>query len=161
MKGKNVCYIHGGKSPSGMASGTFKDGRYSKDLPTRLLSGYLEARHDPEILNLRDELAMYRVNLRELAQQLQPGPDGQPPDNYFELWDKITEKIDKLCRVVESERKRLVEMHQMLTAEQLLLIQARIVDIIKTFVPERDRLAGIINAFGSLVSTGDHRETPE
>src|SRR4051812_27426822 len=40
------CRLHGGKTPSGVASPNLVHGRFSKDLPTRLLARFEEALSD-------------------------------------------------------------------------------------------------------------------
>ena len=55
------CRLHGGKSPAGLASPHYKDGRYSKALPARLAARYATAEADPRLLELRDEVALTDV----------------------------------------------------------------------------------------------------
>lgn len=54
------CYLHGGKSLSGIASPKFKTGRYSKYLPAQLQDRYQEAVSDPDILSLNEDVALLR-----------------------------------------------------------------------------------------------------
>ena len=54
MKGLAVCRMHGGKTPRGPASVHYKDGRWSRFLPSRMLAAYREAGLDPELLSLRE-----------------------------------------------------------------------------------------------------------
>jgi hypothetical protein len=67
------CRMHGGSSLSGVASPTFKTGRYSKAMPLSLRSGYEAARTDPELLSLIDEVALCQARLQELISRLQDG----------------------------------------------------------------------------------------
>lgn len=60
IPGRSVCHIHGGKSLGGLASPTFKEGRYSKYLPAQLATRYNEARSDPDILSLNEDVALLR-----------------------------------------------------------------------------------------------------
>jgi len=56
-KGHVVCSMHGGKSPRGVDSPSFKTGRHSRYLPDRLTEKYCEALADEELLRLDDEIA--------------------------------------------------------------------------------------------------------
>jgi len=57
----------------GIASPTFRHGRYSKHLPSRLAAKYAEALSDPELLALRDEIALTGTRLAELLERLDSG----------------------------------------------------------------------------------------
>lgn len=81
------CRMHGGASLSGMASPTFKTGRYSRVLPTRLLDRYHEGLNDRDLLALTDEIAVVNARLGELVGQLDSG--GQE-----EKWEAITMGLD-------------------------------------------------------------------
>ena len=71
--GGTKCYMHGGASLAGIASPTFKHGRYSKSLPERLAARYAEAQDDPRLLELRDEVALIDTRLAELLTHLDSG----------------------------------------------------------------------------------------
>jgi hypothetical protein len=77
MTGRAVCYHHGGRSLSGASSGTFRHGRYSKDLPTRLAARYEEARTDAELLSLREDVAVIDARLADLMANLDRGEAGR------------------------------------------------------------------------------------
>lgn len=64
------CYVHGGATPKGIANPNTKTGRYSKDLPTRMLADYEAERTDPELLNLSEAIAVVRARQRELFRQV-------------------------------------------------------------------------------------------
>src|SRR4051794_14907848 len=66
VEGRKRCRMHFGNVPRGMASPHTKTGRYSKDLPTRLLARYEEAMNDPDLLNLSSEIALLGARLSEL-----------------------------------------------------------------------------------------------
>lgn len=67
------CYLHGGKSPKGIASGRFVHGRYSKSVPARLAGSYEEVLADPRRLELDNELAVYVARNREILASLYSG----------------------------------------------------------------------------------------
>ena len=60
------CRMHGGASLSGVASPTFRHGRYSTVLPKGLRAAYEEGRNDPSLLDLSDEIAVLQLRAREL-----------------------------------------------------------------------------------------------
>jgi hypothetical protein len=73
MRGMDVCYMHGGKTPRGPALPQFKSGRYSRFVPSRLLARYRDAEHDPELTSLRDELALVDARLADLLGRVDTG----------------------------------------------------------------------------------------
>lgn len=60
MIGKTKCERCGGKSLSGISSPGLKTGRYSKYIPAQLAARYDEARSDPDILSLNEDVALLR-----------------------------------------------------------------------------------------------------
>jgi hypothetical protein len=77
VPGMEVCRYHGGLTPRGIASPHFKHGRYSKYLPARLSQRYLEAAGDPELLALRDDIALVDARTSELLATLDSGESGR------------------------------------------------------------------------------------
>ncbi len=67
------CYRHGGPTPSGIASPNLKHGRYSRHLPERLLGRYEEALSDPELLSLRDDIALVQARIDQKLADLDTG----------------------------------------------------------------------------------------
>lgn len=67
------CRVHGGATPSGFAAPQTKAGRYSKHLPTRLAERYETARADPDLLALRDDIALIDSRLGEVVANLNTG----------------------------------------------------------------------------------------
>jgi len=73
MHGRELCYHHGGKTPRGIASASFKHGRTSKYLPARLHEKFDEAYHDPNWRSLRQEIAVTRTRIKELMEKIDQG----------------------------------------------------------------------------------------
>ncbi len=65
--------MHGGTTPRGAASASFKNGLTSRDLPTRLAALYEQERNDPELLKLHDAVALAKSRAKELLSQLDQG----------------------------------------------------------------------------------------
>ena len=76
MRGHTVCAMHGGKSRIGMASGTYKHGRYSRCLPVQLQARYTQARTNKDLLSVRDEIAVCEARLADLFTRVETGESG-------------------------------------------------------------------------------------
>src|SRR5262252_2850255 len=76
--GREVCVIHGGKTLSGAASGTYQTGRYSKSLPVQLAQRAEEARRNPRLLSLGDDIAVAEARLAQLFEAVESGEGGRP-----------------------------------------------------------------------------------
>lgn len=65
--------MHGGKQPRGLAHPNTTHGRFSKDLPTHMLADYEAARVDPDLIALRDEMALLQAREAELIRSMSRG----------------------------------------------------------------------------------------
>lgn len=70
MKNSKRCRIHGGKSLGGVASATYRHGRYSRFLPKDLRRRYDASKRDAELLSHQPDLRLVDVHLQELLKQL-------------------------------------------------------------------------------------------
>jgi len=61
---------------TGFAHPASRSGRYSKDVPNRLISRYEEALSDPEILAMNDEIALIDSRLSDLIARVDSGESG-------------------------------------------------------------------------------------
>jgi len=188
--GRNVCYYHGGATPRGFALPQTKTGKRSKDLPTRLLATYEQSLDDPELLELRDDLALLEARLRDLLGRVDTGESGQAwrlADSAYRAmekaladsddvayaaafanlgqvikrgladyaaWDEVNKLLDQRRRLVESERKRLVEMQAVITTERLMLLITAIAGVVKQHVDDRHKLNAIQNDIQGLLVAG-------
>ena len=182
------CRIHGGASAIGPASGTYKTGRYSKLLPARLAGRYQEAKTDPDLLAMRDEIALLDARLGDVLGNMDTGESGSVWQRLqainadlkaailtnngtkatqharalsamidegatdLESWGDVYGLLEQRRRLVESERKRLVEMHQMITTEKAMTLLGVILDTIQTHVTDRAILAAISADFRKLTA---------
>jgi len=76
MKGRRVCWLHGGKTPRGVASPHYKGVGFSKDLPSRLAKRYEDALKDTDLLSVSHGIAATRARLGELYSKLDTGESG-------------------------------------------------------------------------------------
>lgn len=186
--GYNVCRFHGAGKIGGPAGGRPPThGRYSKFLPSDLLDRYQEARNDPELLELRDELALLDVRAQELAGRLTEGGEGARIEAALEalvrarvarrrvqagedadqarvdldqaleaieanltaanvearIWEELAVVWEQRRRLVDTERRRLVDLQQYVTAQQALALVRVVVDIVRRHVTDRRTLAAI------------------
>ena len=76
MKGKTVCRMHGGKTPTGFASPNLKTGKHSKYLRLKGISDDIERHRTAEdILTQNEEIAHTRVLLEKTLYRLLSGSD--------------------------------------------------------------------------------------
>jgi hypothetical protein len=111
VTGRERCNMHGGKTPRGLANPRTITGRYSADMPTRMVARYQEAQQDKEALSIRNEIdfitAAIGVKLQEMEQA------SQDLD-----WDKAIAQLDRLTEdgedwdwaQTQGELRRLGEM---------------------------------------------------
>ncbi len=190
MKGRELCYHHGGKSLVGIANPAFTTGRYSKHLPSRLAARYDESRSDTELLALREDIALIDSRLADVLGRVDTGESGEKwrqltqaakayrqasMDNQadclawilalievgtqdYAAWNDVRSLLQERCKLVESERKRYVEMGQMITADRAMVLLAQITDIIRRNVVDKQALAAISSDLGRLVSVGADTE---
>lgn len=70
----------------------------------------------------------------------------------YRAWTEIHEVIEQRRRLVESERKRIVESNSMISAENAMLMISALVDIIRRNINDKTILAKISSEVNLLVS---------
>lgn len=176
------CRMHAGNAAKGRALPQFKHGRFSKYLPARLQEHALAAMTDPELLSQREAIAVLDARLTELIQtigtgfdwaaahaavdQIMAAPDvdamrdavvtlrrvivgGRAADL---AWREIRETFDDRRKLIESERKRLIEMEQMVSMEQVYGMLGALMDSFSRHTSDRAVLAHVIDDYTALVS---------
>lgn len=188
MHGSNVCYMHGGKSLKGVASPSYKHGKYSTYMPERLRERYQEAIADPALLELDHEIALVDSRLADLLQRVDTGEAGKlwkearkanddiqralNTDDYggmldaskdlerligtalmdYDAWGEIHGILDQRRKLVESQRKRLIENQQILTTDQVMVFVTAVLDSVKRNVPDKSQLNAISMDITRLIS---------
>lgn len=67
-------------------------------------------------------------------------------------WQDISQSLEQRRKLVESERKRLVEMQQMISTEQAMILLAAIVDTVRRHVSDRSALSAISADITKLIT---------
>ena len=149
--------MHGGSTPAGLASPNIRTGRYSKHLPARLAERYEAALTDPDLLALRDEIALTDADISRILEHLDTEMPDDPDDRLIWLEqneanrDRMQSLIEQRRRLVETERKRLVDLQQMMTAEQAMVLLATVESIVRKHV-DRNTMAAISADIARLVA---------
>ena len=99
QEGMRCSRNHGGSSPRGPASGRWKDGRYSKYLPTGISERYDEARSNHELLSLRDDLAIIEARITELFDEL----SGMRSEESATTWAKAKNTYKRMKRAIDEQ----------------------------------------------------------
>lgn len=89
------CKFHGGASLSGVAHPRFKTGRYSKYLPGDLVARFEKCASDPELLSLRDEIALIDIRLGELAKVVLDSGGPSYFDDIVRIYEEMKTARDK------------------------------------------------------------------
>jgi len=115
--------------------------RASRDARTARERGSAEAenRHDQKQAELFNELR--RMILRGASEA--------------ERWDELRENMDAQRKLAESERKRLVEAHQVATVEEIMAFMGGVLAILKKHITDKRVLRAIGNDIDALVNGGE------
>jgi hypothetical protein len=189
VPGRNVCAMHGGKSPGGLGSATLKSGKYSKYLPQGLAAKYAAAVTDPEILALNNEIALVDARAMELLDGLNSGEAtatlwnklqkaaaeldaAQRAGDAVKLamalndmldlirrgaaesarWLEIYNLFERRRRLVDSERKRRMDMQTSVNADQIMILVRAIADLVNQHVTDRDARSAISTGLANLIT---------
>jgi hypothetical protein len=193
--GWDVCHSHGSGTPRGIASPNLKHGRYSPYLPNRLLDRLEEGIKDPELLNMRQDIALLGARTTELLQRVDQGESGRLwtalrdkakdvrkarnlpgkegaatfKAEVLELlgiidqghadwaaWNDIVALIGKRERIIASERKREVEMQQLVSVHDINDIVRGFSEAVVEYVHDPVVLAAIQARVTRLLGRASH-----
>lgn len=76
----------------------------------------------------------------------------QAAEHREQMWAKLGAEIDRRMRLVESERKRLVQLQEFVAAEQLRVLLVRVQQLIEDNVKDRGALINITNGLYALTN---------
>jgi len=157
--------MHGGKSRVGALHPNFSHGLYSKYLPGRFAKLF-QALEGRDLLDLTEDVKLLSTRIIDVAQRVDTGESGKRWKRALELftqlaeaedqanimtelgevlqagvsdaecWEQIEELVIKKTKVVESQRKRAVEAHEMLAAQDARAMMRAITEGLKRAVEE-------------------------
>lgn len=93
---------------------------------------------------LRGDTADMAIALTDIGTLIETG------FSDLQIWSEIIALFDQRRKLVESERKRLVEMQQMLTAEQAMVFLAAVIGVVRKHVTDRPTLIAIGTELNAL-----------
>lgn len=132
------CRRHKGKAPRGVANPLTKTGRYSLDLPTRVLARYETALADPELLSVRDDIALLQGAITDVMAELKEAEARPDLDTILGTvekisrdwmswdWTKMTAELDRLKEAItarQSQRTALREIRDLIREKAALVAQ--------------------------------------
>lgn len=103
VRGRRVCRFHGGSTKAGIASGTFKTGKYSKYLPTRMAERYQESLNDRKLLDLKEEIRVINTRIADLMGRVDMGEAGA-------IWRLARSSFNDLRNAIIEEDKNKIRI---------------------------------------------------
>lgn len=197
------CKFHGGPSLHGAAHPNFKHGKYSAYTPKGLAEKYEQALNDPQLMTLRDNIALTDARIGELLEMLTSGVGKgaigllvkqkdellaarargtratqlgneeavraanydashalnallasiDKIEQYTSTWDELLQATEVKRRLVESEAKRLKDESLMVAADELALMFARVLAVIRANVDDQEKLVVISNGISQIIGS--------
>jgi len=150
VRGRNVCYHHGGATPRGPASPHWRHGRYSRLLPSSMAADYEESVSSFDNISLREEIGVLDAHLAQLVADLH---DGSEPDHTSprRAWQAVLAAIERRRRLCDTERRLMEAARNYLDREQALFIVNRILAILRQHVSP-ETLSEVASEFELLVA---------
>ena len=127
VRGKNVCYYHGGAPGSGRP---VKHALYSKHVPTNWQAEYEYFKSDPQILSLQSDIAVARVARARFLKNCEGSP------LTAELADTILEHGIKIGKLIEIHSKVACGERYTITVQGFDALLARVADVINKAIDE-------------------------
>jgi hypothetical protein len=187
------CRIHGGNSVQGIASGTYKHGRYSQYMPEAIGTLAYQAANDSELFNLRELIGVYDARIKSALQELEEGGGLNRMKAIRDAWDEFKEAIDAMDRgvrftkaeldarlrkvdslirasghdfylwmdvdvaainlkkLMESERKRQIEMHALIPTVKAQDFARNVIMVVRSHVTDQGQLTRIQQDLEQLI----------
>lgn len=131
------CKLHGGKSPTGPDSKPYTTGRWSKYLPEGIIQRFQEALADPQLMQIRQDMALLDALVTARTDRLKAR---KGPQNLTERDERrIAHLVDQRRRLADSEARRMAAMQQNVTLVQFIGVMRVVADLIREFVPDDDQ----------------------
>jgi len=94
IRGRELCYHHGGRSPRGVAHPNFKTGQFSIDIPARYYATTSRSVESPESRKNRVQIGLLDARSEELLGQLSTGESGGAWTRAAELLGTLRSKLN-------------------------------------------------------------------
>lgn len=179
VTGREVCRMHGGKSLAGIASPTFKTGRWSKHLPQGLLDAHNDIQNDPEIMSVRQDIQLLDALLVMNLKKLDTNESGEAWNimrkavdlaemsynredmggmqkafrdmrdvidvrvAHYATEEEIRSKLDQRRKMVETEKKLMLQDERAITAERAMLLVSALLDSVRRHVIDPSTLSAV------------------
>lgn len=139
------CRLHGGATPVGPASVHFKHGRRSILLKEFGAFGqhYERALADPDLLRMDDEIALVDARLSELLERASQAKGEQK--TLDGIWPQLDALIENRRKLVDTESKRLKDLHAMVSIDRVMTLVAYMTDTVRRHVRDPKVLGEIFN----------------
>ena len=149
MRPSGRCRMHGGKTPRGISNPNTKTGRYSQDLPTRLLGRYQNLMTDDTLLSLRDDIALLGAAIGEELEEIKRAeaePDLETLIGMAERiakdwqgwdWTRTDREMADLIEVAKGRRNRQQVMYNV---RSLIRDKAALIDQENKLLADRDSM---------------------
>jgi len=122
IQGKDKCRVHGGLTP-------VKHGLYSKYTKHKLADKVNQLANDPELLDLRQQIAFKQALILDNLQYLQKQLEPKDLDVLAGLSDKVSKDIERLNKIEHGQKYVLqVEEVQAVINQIVLIIQQEVAD---------------------------------
>jgi len=144
--------MHGGRSPRGLASPLTKTGRYSRDLPTRVAARYETALADPELLSVRDDIALLQGAITDIMAEIRyaearPDLDAilgsvERISTEWQGWDwtRMQAELDQLKEAIVGRRSQRTAMREV---RELIKEKAALVSQENRLLADRQQLISV------------------
>jgi hypothetical protein len=142
------CRMHNGFAVSGPAHPNFKHGRHSillKSIPA-LGEHYERALSDPDLLSLTDEIAMTDARIGQLLEKVKG-----PKASVDGVWPQLELLMENRRKLVDTESKRMKDLHAMVSVDRVLLIIRYLQDAVRKHVKDPQEQTAIFTEMRRLL----------
>lgn len=147
--------MHGGPTPIGPASPHFVTGRHS--LLVKEIKGfgthYERALADPDLLRLDGEVALLDARIADLLERVSKAKGAQ--QTIDGIWPQLEALIEQRRKTVDTEAKRLKDLHAMISVDRVMALVAYVTDTVRRHVTDRDALTGIFTDLRKILRPGE------
>lgn len=150
--GRERCRLHGGATPWGPASPHWRTGRHSRVL-SRLGLGrtYQKALNDPEMVGLREEIAVMDARLVQLLERLGGASGDEAMDR---IWDQIGEALEIRRRLTETQSRLIERLNGSFTKDQAIAFTSALASLVKAYVPDPAALRALLDEMEVILAKG-------